>query len=56
MQFGQLLHGHLVYLQVPFLAASFLVHHPYEVAKPVGLFLLLLVGIVETVDILAPYP
>ena len=37
------------------LAASLLVHHPDEIAKPVGLFFLLLVGIVKLLDIFPSY-
>ena len=52
MQLLQLLHHDFIDLQMTLFATTLLIHHPNEAAKPVGLLLLLFVGIVETVDIL----
>ena len=53
VQLNQHLHGNLVNLQVSLLAASLLIHHAYQVAKPVGLFLLLFVVVIKALNILA---
>ena len=53
VQFYELLHHHLVYLQVSAFAASLLIYHVYQVAIPVGEFLFLVLVVVETRYVLA---
>ena len=55
VKFYKLLHRDFVDLQMTFLAATFLVHHPHKVAIPVGHFLFLLVVIVELAYIFTAY-
>ena len=56
VQFAQLLHHQFVDLQMSALAASLLVHHPHQVAQPVGHFLLLLFVVVEAADVFSSKP
>ena len=56
IQFLQLLHHDLVDLQMTAQATALLVHHPDQVAIPVGHLLLLFIGIVKPVDILPSDP
>ena len=53
VQLYQHLHCNLVYLQMSLLTTTFLIHHAYQIAEPVGLLFFLFVGIVESLDILA---
>jgi hypothetical protein len=53
MQFFQLLQRDFIDLQMAMITTTFRVHHPDEVAKPVGLLVLLFVSIVKMVYILS---
>ena len=56
MQFRELDDHITVNLQMSFLAASLLIHHPYQVAIPIDHLFLLFVIDIEPVDIFPAYP
>ena len=55
VEFGHILQGVLIDLQMSLLALAFLVHHADEVAVPVGHLVFLIVGELELVDVVPAY-